>query len=449
MYQYDRRMARVSGIKGKRASEIASSIEEAVRVGRLQPGERLPAVRDLASTLGVSPATVSSAYRVLQNRALIISRGRKGTLISERPPLAMPPPASVPEGVRNLAHGNPDPDLLPPLDPVLRRIDIGPRLYGEAVNDPSLIEAARALFESEGISGEHITVVAGALEGIELALESHPRLRYGDKIAVEDPCFPGVLDLLGALRLVTEPVRIDDMGALPTDVDKALRAGARALIITPRAQSPTGAALEDRRVRELRRLLREHPEVLLIEDDHAGPVAGHEALTLVTPESSQWVVIRSANKSLGPDLRLGLLAGDAASVARIEGRRLLGPGWVSHIQQRIVASLLSDRGTQRLLRKAADTYAARRGAMLGALADRGVRAHGKTGLNVWVPVADEQRSVQMLMEAGYAVRAGERFRIATPPGIRMTISTVSPDEADAIAGVVAGSLRPERGARPA
>jgi DNA-binding transcriptional MocR family regulator len=46
------------------------------------------------------------------------------------------------------------------------------------------------------------------------------------------------------------------------------------VILTPRAQNPTGAALDERRARDLRKVLDDFPAVLLIEDDHAGPVAG-------------------------------------------------------------------------------------------------------------------------------------------------------------------------------
>lgn len=448
-YQYNHHMPTAPPIKGQRSSEIAASIESSIRTGKLRAGDRLPSVRDLASSLGVSPATVAAAYKSLQDQALLVGRGRQGTRVSERPPLAVPPPASVPSGVRNLANGNPDPDLLPPLRPLLDRIDAGHRLYGEPINEPRLVEVAKSQFEADGIPADDVIIVGSALDGIERVLTAQPDLRPGDKVAVEDPCFPGVLDLIPALRLVPEPVRVDDEGPLPVDVGRALKAGSRALILTPRAQSPTGAVVDERRARDLRRIVRASPEVLVIEDDHAGPVSGFSAVTVVGSDLPRWAVIRSTGKSLGPDLRLGLMAGDATTVARVEGRRSLGAGWVSHILQRIVLALLTDRKTQSLLRKAANTYANRRSAMIEALAARGIRARGRSGLNVWVPVRDEHRTVQTLLDAGYAIRPGERFRIASPSGVRITIATVLPDEAEAIASLVARSLVPEGRTRPA
>ncbi len=84
-----------------------------------------------------------------------------------------------------------------------------------------------------------------------------------------------LLDLVPALGLRTVPVALDDEGPLPGDVRRALEGGARALIVTDRAQNPTGAALSAARAEALRAVLADHPETLLIEDDH-----GHHIVDL-------------------------------------------------------------------------------------------------------------------------------------------------------------------------
>jgi DNA-binding transcriptional regulator YhcF (GntR family) len=58
-------------ITGKRASEIAESVERGIRDGELTAGTRLPTVRSLASHRGISTATVASAYRELRRRGLV------------------------------------------------------------------------------------------------------------------------------------------------------------------------------------------------------------------------------------------------------------------------------------------------------------------------------------------------------------------------------------------
>jgi DNA-binding transcriptional MocR family regulator len=119
--------------------------------------------------------------------------------------------------------------------------------------------------------------------------------------------------------------------------------------------------------------------VLLVEDDHAGPVAGTPALTLAHARKPRWAVVRSVSKSLGPDLRLAILAGDATTVARVEGRQALGAGWVSHVLQAAVASLWTSAATDRRLRDAAQAYTRRRRALLDALARQGVGDQGRDG----------------------------------------------------------------------
>jgi DNA-binding transcriptional MocR family regulator len=425
-------------IKGSTAVEISASIEAVIREGRLVPGARLPTVRALARSRRVSPATVAAAYRTLRERGLLVAQGRRGTRVSARPALHARSAPPVPGHVRNLADGNPDPALLPPLRPALASLDPPPRLYAEELALPALLRLARRRLSREGIPAESLAVVGGALDGIERVLAD--QLRRGDRVAVEDPAFSGVLDLLSALGLVPVPVAVDDSGPLPAALEPTLRSGVQAVIVTPRAQNPTGAALDPPRVRALRGMLRAYPEVMVIEDDHAGPVAGVPARTLCDAARTRWAVVRSVSKSLGPDLRLAILAGDAATVARVEGRQLLGIRWVSHILQRLVVALWSQRGMAELLQRADRTYTQRRKALLDALAAHGISAQGRSGLNVWVPVPEEAEVMSSLWDAGWAVAAGERYRIESSPAIRITSATLEARDAQRLAADLARAL---------
>jgi DNA-binding transcriptional MocR family regulator len=113
---------------------------------------------------------------------------------------------------------------------------------------------------------------------------------------------------------------------------------------------------------------------------------------------------------------------------------------VSHILQRLVAALWRDRTPAR----AGRIYGQRREALLRALADRGIPAHGASGLNVWIPVSEESATVQALLHAGWAVKAGERYRIASPPAIRVTIATLEPRDAIRFADDLARVITPTR-----
>jgi DNA-binding transcriptional MocR family regulator len=434
-------------LRGRRAANLAEGLEAAIRDGALRPGALLPTVRALAKELAVSPTTVASAYRGLQRRGLLVAEGRRGTRVSLAPPLPLPASRTRGEGVRDLASGNPDPALLPRLGPFLARLaksGHAPHLYDDPAPHAPLVALARERFLAEELRCDATTIVSGALDGIERVLLA--RLRPGDRVAVEDPGFGGVLHLVRALGMTLLPVALDDEGPLPSALAGALARGASALVLTPRAQNPTGAALTPARAKELRRVLRARPGLLVIEDDHADLVAGAPARSVVTKETLHFAIVRSVSKGLGPDLRLAVLAGDAETIARVEGRQLLGLRWVSHVLQQLVALLAGDPATQRLLQRAASTYTDRRRALLDQLAARGVAAHGATGLNVWVPVPAEAPVLQQLLEAGFAVAPGERYRLQSPPGIRITSAALDPADASLVADAVAAALRPAAGA---
>ncbi len=414
-------------------------MEEAVRTGALPPGAPLPPVRALAAQLGLSAATVASAYRSLRLRGLAAGAGRRGTRVTARPPLAAERPSPPASGLRDVAEGNPDPRLLPPLRPHRARLGAAATLYGAPAALPELIRLASKDLGRDGIPVAHLAVMGGAMDGIERVLQSH--LRPGDAVAVEDPGYTAVLDLIGALGLLPRPVALDDSGPLPGELDRALRSGARAFVLTPRAQNPTGAAVDAARARHLRQVLDGYPNALVIEDDHAGPVAGVAARTVCDEDRARWAVVRSVSKSLGPDLRVAILAGDAGTVARVRGRQAVGAGWVSHILQGRVAALWSDPSCAARLRRAADAYAERRQRLLDALAAHGVIGTGRSGLNVWVPVREEAATVAHLAARGWAVRAGERYRMKSAPAIRITISTLTARETAQLAADVAESQR--------
>jgi DNA-binding transcriptional MocR family regulator len=434
-------------ISGEGAGEIAANIEQAIATGELRPGEGLPAVRSLAAELGVSPTTVAAAFKSLRSRGLVVTRARSGAQVSWRPPLGAPLLGpSVPEGARDLASGNPDPGLLPDLTPVLRRIEPPRQLYGGDPAAPELLEPVRSELGRDGIPAEDLAVVSGALDGIERALAA--QLRPGDVVAVEDPGFAGLFHLLRALGLALRPVAIDARGMIPAALVEALDEGVAAVVVNPRGQNPTGASLDEERAAALRRVLDRKPEAMVLEDDHLGPIAGAPRLTL-TAGRGRWAAARSLAKSLGPDLRLAVLAGDLETIGRVRGRQAVGPGWVSHLLQRAAATLWEDRRVARGLEQAAETYTERREAFIVALAEHGIEVESPTGLNVWIPVPDETAVVQTLQADGWAVMPGAPFRLQAEPAIRVTISSLQPAESPGLAEAIASALRPSRRTRSA
>ncbi|APE20348.1 GntR family transcriptional regulator [Streptomyces venezuelae] len=401
-------------------------------------------MRELAAVLGVNPNTVAAAYRTLRERGVIETDGRRGSRVRPRPATTTRGSIGVAasEGVRDVSNGSPDPTLLPALGEafaeVSRRYAERPGMYGEAPVDEEFGRLARAAFDADGVPDGPVGVTSGSLDAVERVLAVH--LRPGDAVAVEDPGWGSLLDLVPALGLRPVPIAVDDEGPLPEEVERAIRKdGARAVIVTDRAQNPTGACVTATRAEALRRVLAAHPGVLLVEDDHGHGIVA-QPLHPLAGGTDHWVLIRSVAKAYGPDLRIAAFTGDPETVDRVLGRQRLGPGWVSRLLQQAVAHLWATGAVDPAV--VARSYSQRRDGLVRALARRGVVAHGRGGMNVWIPVADETGAVARLVAAGWAVAPGARFRMNTGPAVRVTVSGLTAAEVEGLAEAVAGAVAP-------
>lgn len=188
-------------------------------------------------------------------------------------------------------------------------------------------------------------------------------------------------------------------------------------------------------------MLADHPSVLVVEDDHAGPVAGTPVATLARHQGP-WATVRSVSKWLGPDFRAAVLAGDERTVDLVEGHQALGPGWVSWHAQETVAAMWDDPATMSLVRHATLTYARRRQALAAAWRlPQQAGPVGRSGLTAWVDVPDETVVTAALLAEGWAVTPGARFRTGGSPAIRVGLATVQTEEAERLALAVEWAVR--------
>jgi DNA-binding transcriptional MocR family regulator len=365
----------------------------------------------------------------------VISDGRRGTRVAARPESRPPRAGRLPEGVRDLASSFVDPELVPDVSGALARVaarrpDVS--LYEENAKLPALVAVAEDELGRAGVDATRLGFVGGTLDGVERVLQAH--LRPGDHVAVEDPAFPRLLDLLQALNLRAVPIAIDDAGLRPEGLARALGRGLDALVVTPHGQNPYGCSLDAGRAEALAELL-EGQDLLLVEDAHGWEL--DEAPWTLSGRHRRWAVVRSVSRLLGSDLRVAFLAGDGETVARVEARQAVTTSWVSRLLQEVVAETLASADVRRQLRRAEAETNARRLALLAALEEHGVDAHGRSGLHVWVPVREEAFAVAHMLDSGYAVVAGERFRLRTPPAVRVTTARLRVEEAGPLADALA------------
>jgi len=427
------------------AVKVASGIEALLRSGRIPPEAVLPPVRQVAETLGVSPGTAAAAYRLLRERGLVRADGRRGTHVLPRPAHREYADPTAPPGALDLRAASPDPALLPDLGPLFAGLAPRPGGYDEPHLDPELSRRMGEAFEEDGVPGEDLLATSGAVGAVYRALRA--MLSPGDRVAVEDPGFNEHHACVSGLALVPVPVDVDDQGMRPESLRAALRAGAKAVVVTARCQSPTGAALGAARAAALREVLADHPAVAVLVDDYASLIAGAPYHDCVGRGRSRWLVVRSFNKPVAPDLRVAVAAGDAATLEQMRREQWLAEGWVSGFLQRVAAGALKDRRSQAAIARARRTYDERRAALLDALRERGIAARGATGLVVWVPVHDEAEVVAGLAARGACVRAGARYRLRSPPAVRIATATLPVERAERLADDLVAVLRPGAGGR--
>ena len=429
-------------ITGRSAAEIAASVRELIERGTLQSGDALPSVRSLAEGLGVNRNTAVAAYGQLAQAGLVVTRGRGGTRVAGRSPVAQE--GFAPDTVlRDVATGNPDPALIPDPSSALARA-VGHRvLYGEPVIDPGLERWAEAWMRADLAPTElRLTITSGAGDAVERLLAQ--ALVRDDAVALEDPCFLTSIHTVrvGGYRAV--PVPVDDEGMTVAGLRAALEQGVRAVVCTPRAQNPTGVSLSERRAAELRAVLREHPYVLVIEDDHFSMLSRAPFRSLIGPEHRRWALVRSVSKFLGPDMCLAVTASDPDTAERLAMRLTPGTTWVSHLLQRLTLALVTDAAVLEGIARAGDHYAERNQAFAARLSQLGLPTEAGDGLNLWVGLPVPAREVsERLMRRGWLARTGDEFSLGSVPTdrrLRLTVHDLDDPEAERLAADIAAAV---------
>ncbi|NUT33869.1 MAG: aminotransferase class I/II-fold pyridoxal phosphate-dependent enzyme [Hamadaea sp.] len=441
-----------TAVGDRSAQGIAAAVSRLVHSGELPAGSRLPTVREIARELGVSPTTVSEAWSSLTRAGLIATRGRSGTVVLGGDRLrSRMRYTRISPGVGTLATdlstGVPDHELLPDLTEALRRLHLHQVELTTSYLDEAVIPALEAhLRDHWPYPAQQLTVVDGALDALDRVVRA--RVQFGDRVLVENPAFPPVLDLVEDAGAHAVPVALDRQGLIPASLAAQLAVRPALLVMQPRAHNPTGVSMTAHRAADLALVLEDHPDVIIVEDDHAADITSAPAVSLGVHLPGRTVRIRSFAKSLGPDLRLAAVGGPAAVLAPVVDRRMLGPGWSSRLLQHILLDLLTSPSTAVLLDHARSEYARRRLSLLAALAQEGAVATADDGINLWLEVDDQHAAMVSLAAHGIAVAPGAPFEVEPldRPHVRVTVGLVRDGFAD-LAQVLAEAARAGRTAR--
>ncbi|GAA2724290.1 PLP-dependent aminotransferase family protein [Actinocorallia aurantiaca] len=431
--------------------QLELALREGIRTGRLTAGEQLPSSRALARALGISRGLVTESYAQLQAEGYLVTRPGSGTRVAatgHASPTAPARPTEPPSIRINFRPGIPDLASFPrdQWSRALRRAcqeashkELG---YPSPHGSPALREVLAAyLRRVRGAATDpaHTIISAGYAQGLQLVLRSLDDVRT---VAFEDPGDPDHRAIAGMLGLKVVPVPVDEHGI---DVGVLAATDARAVVLTPAHQSPTGVVLAPDRRQALITWAASR-DATIIEDDYDAefrydrePVG---ALQGLAPD--RVALLGSVSKSLSPALRLGwIIAPPRLSAAVAQNKRLADRG-SPVLDQLALASLIQTGQYDRHLRQMRQRYAARRAALVGALARYapGVELLGlAAGFHAVVPLpagVDEQSVVDTALDRGvglygigpYRVRGGRSqlvlgFGNVTPDAISEGVAAVA------------------------
>jgi len=371
---------------------------EAIAAGRLQPGDRVPSVRSLASELNLARGTVELAYQMLTSEGYLLARGPAGTVVSQglenlggARPKAARRPATLPLSVApGMATPHPLQMGLPALDAfphkswarlagrAARTLDTAVLGYPDPAGyEPLRREIATYLGISRGIAcaPDQVFVASGYRGALHLI--SHALLRPGDTGWFEEPGYPIARRYLEHMGMRLKPVPVDDEGL---NVSAGIRRAndARFAVLTPTHQSPLGVALSlPRRLELLQWASRQ--QAWIVEDDydsefryHGRPLPALKSLD----RDGRVLYTGTFSKVLFPGLRLAYLVVPEQKVERFHSMAQQLAGACPILQQRTVAEFIAQGHFARHLRKMRTLYAARREGLVDTLSEMfGSRLH--------------------------------------------------------------------------
>lgn len=420
---------------------IAVEMAALIRSGVVPVGSKLPAVRDFAEALGVSPATVSGAWKQLRSHRMVTGDRRSGVWV-QGDQTSLRPLRFEGRGdfggnlLADLRFAVPDPDLLPDL---ARALAVGAKVpdlnsYRRVPITSGLREAASATWPYEASA---FIATNGGYDALYLALNACAV--PGAYVAVEDPSTVRILDILDKLGARAIAVSCDENGPLPEALAAALQRKPIAFVFESGTHAVTGVRVSRQRLNELAELLKE-TETIVVEDDGLGDLAEGRSESLGGTFPERTIHIRSYSKSLGPDLRVAVMSGPDKLVDQIQSYRNFREGWTSRVLQSAVAWMLGDKSTMAQVATARQIYRERRALLSNALSERGIPERSGSGLSIWLPVPSEQNALVTLAARGIAVTPGGPTQIVQRPHIRIATSRLT-DNVDEVADGIFAAIR--------
>jgi len=414
---------------------IADSIAARIARGELEPGDRLPNHRDLATEFKVNVTTITRAFHTLKRRGLVETRPGRGTVILDFRNGAgrFQSTPSDDRGVIDLSVNRPaTAGYLEALADVLPRLARDRRYTSlkdyQAAEGPSwLREAAAGWLKGYVPAAEasSLLISAGAQHALACILASVAR--PGDVVVADEITYMGLVALCRARGLILRGLAMDDEGMRPDAFEEAcLRWQPRLVFLMPSLHNPTAITMPEARRRALAIIARRH-NVLILEDDVYAPLLDERAPAFAALEPELTVHIAGLSKCVAPGLRIGFalvpraLAADVVAAFRVDC-------WNVCPLSALTATLLFEAGAVETIVEAQKQELFERQALTSAmLAGYDLRNNAQSP-HAWLTLPDDWRDRdfgQACGERGVTVMRADPFSIGRddpPNAVRINVA---------------------------
>jgi len=369
-------------------AQLAERLTEQIRQGAFQIGDRMPSVRQLSRREAVSISTVTAAYALLEERGWVEARPKSGYFVRKRSEDTLaaprqlntkpqPRPATTSQLVMEVQRERANSKsmsfskAIPALDfPIVRHLQ---RIYtrlsrtgkylGVGYDSPEGLPELRQQIARHAVDGgvfvspDAIVTTSGCQNALSLCLRviTQP----GDIVAVESPCYYGLLQMIEAfgLKAIEIPAH-HETGISLEALQLALEQWPiKAILTVSTFSNPLGCCMPDERKQALINLLQRY-DIPLVEDDIYGELYFGErrpkAVKAFDPDG-RVLLCSSLSKTVDPQLRIGWIM-PGRYFEEIVHRKFINAIAIPTLPQMVTAELLSQGSYDRHLRQARQTY---------------------------------------------------------------------------------------------
>jgi GntR family transcriptional regulator/MocR family aminotransferase len=458
-------------------AQIVSQVRRMMADGTLKMGDRLPANRELAKTLGVNRTTVTNAYAELTADGLISSEVGRGTFVCAIPEPAREParsfasPSPMPwsalltdrkrdlwlgamlhhlpsKDAISLAYSLPPADLFPLedfrrcVDRVLRREGRELLQLGMASGYGPLQEYLVSQMALSGIhvKPEEVLITNGAQQSLDLIRQI--LVEPTEEVAIEDPTYPGALSIFcgGQSRHISIPVTSHgiDLGVLE---DILSQRRPKLIYTIPSFHNPTGVTMDISSRRALLELAARH-RVPIVEDDIYSQMRYNGPALPPLKALDQYglvIYVNSFSKMGFPGLRVGWIAAPRVVIEHLSREKERSDLHASMLAQAALYEFSRHGLLAKHVKKIKKAYGERRDRMLAAMDKHfpaeAVWSKPDGGMSIWVTLPEQLNASQILLESaerGVTFSPGEHFYASLPRlnMMRLSFTMATPSQID-------------------